>query len=443
MQRSASASATTTATANATTGHRVVPARARIAAELGLVLAISLAVRALFLLVMPESALSLDVRGWKSVALELAEGRNPYATTTRLNWPPLWMLCIDAMSRTARLLEVDFARVLQAFLVSVDLAVAALAYGILRSLAVVDATKIVIFGISLNPILILLNCQHCNFDILVGGLVLAFVAALVCHARQRTATRDATPWLLACFLLGLAVLAKTVPIVLAPLLAIGLDRVSWGKRIFGATLVCFPVLLGLGVVFVLAPNAVIDNVLAYRSAPGSFGWTAILQWLELDSVLAAYSRAFPFALLAMLALVARHVRRHSRQLDGSAIAMLAVILLIAVPTFGPGYGSQYVCWYLPTLVIVAGVTQQMRRPLAILLGIASLVYIFEYALFPAQGAFLLWMTSFAEPIRSWSQAFASPSAQAIARLPFFAASLALIWLLARRVSVSARNGPGR
>ena len=73
--------------------------------------------------------------------------------------------------------------------------------------------RALLVGIALNPVAIILVCQHGNSDVQVGLLVTLAVAALGAHHRSR----DIAAWLGGCLFLGLGVLAKTVPLVLAPL----------------------------------------------------------------------------------------------------------------------------------------------------------------------------------------------------------------------------------
>jgi 4-amino-4-deoxy-L-arabinose transferase-like glycosyltransferase len=59
-------------------------------------------------------------------------------------------------------------------------------------------------GVALNPMAILLVCQHGNSDVHVGLFVTLALAALVVYRRSR----DVLVWLGACLFLGLGVLAK-------------------------------------------------------------------------------------------------------------------------------------------------------------------------------------------------------------------------------------------
>ena len=79
---------------------------------------------------------------------------------------------------------------------------------------------------------ILLVCLHGNSDVNVGLLVTLAVTALIAYSRSR----DIVFWLGGCLLLGIGVLAKTVPLVLAPVLAPGARLAGWAGRVLAAAL---------------------------------------------------------------------------------------------------------------------------------------------------------------------------------------------------------------
>src|SRR6185503_8397760 len=111
------------------------------------------------------------------------------------------------------------------------------------------ATAILVVGICVNPIAVLLICQHGNFDVLVGLWVVLFLTHLVLFQRGE----EARDFLAACAFLGLAILTKTVPLVLIPLLVGAARRVAPRVRAQGAVLLLGPVVLGMSVLYILAP----------------------------------------------------------------------------------------------------------------------------------------------------------------------------------------------
>ena len=81
------------------------------------------------------------------------------------------MQVIFCLSKVATILHVPFFRVLQAFLILIESAVIIQAYQLIREMApATNARAFLIVGIALNPIAILLICQHCNFDVFIIGL---------------------------------------------------------------------------------------------------------------------------------------------------------------------------------------------------------------------------------------------------------------------------------
>src|SRR5262249_28994654 len=203
---------------------------------------------------------------------------------------PLWLVVIWVLDHVSRGLGISFFLTLRLFLIAVESGVVVLLYSFLARVVPGQARRIVIVGISLNPIAILLVCQHGNFDVLVGLTCLAGALALGRYTR----TRDPIMWLVGALCLGLGALAKTVP----PLLARGARLNGWPARWLVLALLLGPAVLGDAVILVLAPHAVVHNVLFYRSQPGSYGITGIARAIGLGSIGDAYARdAFPLVLL--------------------------------------------------------------------------------------------------------------------------------------------------
>src|SRR5262249_51075158 len=155
-----------------------------------------------------------------------------------LNWPPLWLMVIVALQSVADLLNVAFWSVLRVYLVLVESGLVVALYATLVSAGAhrLAVRRALLFGIALDPVAIILVCQHGNSDVQVGLLVTLAVAALGAYRRSH----DVAAWLCGCLLLGLGVLAKTVPLVLAPLLAPGARRASGAGRALGAALFLGP-----------------------------------------------------------------------------------------------------------------------------------------------------------------------------------------------------------
>jgi len=407
------------------------------------VLALGLVARLVVLALLPDGAVSADAHFWEVVAATLRRGLNPYVETNLLNWPPLWMMIIAGLDWTARTLGVPFQRALVGFLLVADLVAMTLTWLLVRRLwPRARAERWVAVGLALNPVSILLCCQHRNFDVLVALSVLAALIALERLARSG-AVED---WLSACAWLGVGVLAKTVPLLLAPLLAPGARR----ARGLGVLLFLGPTALGLGVLTALAPAAVERNVLSYRSASGFYGLTGLFHqagWLQAEALFGRV--AAPLFFLAAALLTAFFLRR-DRPVPPAASAVGAAVLLFAVPVLGPGYAPQYVGWVLPLLTVLAASGEQR---LLVFLGVFAAVLVCtdlaEYALLPTHGAWAL-RGSHSPLLDRWSLAVRTQGGQTFLRLPLFVVSLGLLaellqtwkrWLLEPQARALA-PGPG-
>jgi hypothetical protein len=388
------------------------------------VLAVGWLARAAFILLSSPRARSTDVFSWIAVAHELRAGANPYETTTFLNWPPLWLVVIWILDHVSSALGISFFLTLRLFLILVESGVVVLLYSFLARVAPDQARRIVIVGISLNPIAILLVCQHGNFDVLVGLTCLAGALAIARYSR----TRDAIMWLVGALALGLGALAKTVPLLLAPLLARGARLNGWPARWIALALFVGPALLGDAVILVLAPHAVVHNVLFYRSQPGSYGITGIARAIGVGAIGDGYSRVlFPLVLLAFE--VAAVVMLSRRDLDTRRTLLLAALILFAIPAIGSGYAPQYAYWWLPLLVATYPLFDRGWRLLLLAFYIiAAATYIVEYGLLIDHGAFLIVNDHFKPGVflNDAKLRFSHPTWLTVLRLPLFLASLAVI-----------------
>ena len=212
------------------------PVRRPAVKDIAIVLALSWLARALFVAAIGD-AHSLDVGYWEAVLQAQDEGVNPYVTGV-LNWPPLWLVVIVTVDFLAGLVDVSFWSALRAYLVLVEsLLVVTLYLTLVRTGAERFAVRrALVAGIALNPVAIILVCQHGNSDVQVGFLVTLAIAALISHWRSR----DAVLWLCGCLLVGLAILAKTAPLVLAPILAPGARAATRVGRVLGGVLLLGP-----------------------------------------------------------------------------------------------------------------------------------------------------------------------------------------------------------
>jgi hypothetical protein len=402
--------------------------------DLAIVLATSWIARGLFVAVVGD-AHSVDVGYWEGALEYQDEGRNPYESGV-LNWPPLWLVVIVTLDYAANVVDVSFLSALRLYLVLVESAlVVALYLTLVHAGTRPDAVRrAVLVGIALNPIAILLVCQHGNSDVQVGLLVTLAVAALLAHGRSR----DVVFWLVGCLLLGLGVLAKTVPLVLAPVLAPGARLASWAGRGLGATLLLGPAALGVAVILALAPQAVLDHVIGYRSTRGYFGVSGILDEhfagdlsAKLDGltgidVRARYQTVFTLGVIVLVIWLGRRLWR-ATPLPADRLFLLVAVILMTIVAFGPGYGPQYAYWFLPALVATYVLLDDgWRRLLLAGYVVAAVTYSLEYAFVPWLGSYASEIAPDARWIGDVSEHLDDPQRLTLYRVPLFAAYLVVV-----------------
>jgi hypothetical protein len=286
----------------------------------------------------------------------------------------------------------------------------------------------------------LLVCQHVNFDVLVG--LFALVGALTLAAYRRS--RDALLWLAASLAFGLAALAKTAPLVVAPLLADGAKRNGRVAQLLALALFFGPILLGLAVIFALAPHAVTENVLLYRSARGYFCVTGLLRLAGAQGAERLYtSVGFPLMLSAWFIFGTRALIRRNSEAPG--LILLVASTLLAIPTIGPGYGPQYAYWWMPVLLCTYPLfDREWRVVLALFFAIAVTTYVIEYAFFASQGAYLESVLPGSHFVAHAVSGFTSARWQTLARLPLFLSSLIVLSAAAQRLlGPEPADGAGR
>jgi hypothetical protein len=342
--------------------------------DLVVVLGASLGARAAFIAVF-GNVYSSDVDYWRIVLETLDEGRNPYETGL-LNWPPLWLVLIVGIDAGAELIGISFLSALRVFLIAVECAVVISLYAVLLASGAERASirRALLIGIALNPVAILLVCQHGNSDVIVGLFVVLALGSLLAYGRSR----DVLLWLAACLFVGLGVLAKTVPFVIAPILAPGARSRTHVGTALGVTLVLGPALLGVSIAAAFGPGEVYRHVIRYRSLPGGFG-LAGLRDLADPGLVSVHSWVFLAAIGALIAWLAYRLSREPPAPPATSF-LLAAVLLMLVPVFGPGYGPQYAYWYLPALIgTYVLLDDGWRALLRIAYVVAAVTYIVDYA----------------------------------------------------------------
>jgi hypothetical protein len=387
------------------------------------VLIIAVALRVLFIALLPQSAVSGDLSfNWTRVVALLNADKNPYSASTYLNWPPLWMQMLYALQQLSTFTSLPWLRTVQLFTAFVDV------LGLGAALAMFGraqprVVRALLYGWALNPSAILFSCQHCNFDGLVALFCVLGIGFLIAYERSRLAL----DWLCACLFVGLGILTKTVPFVLVALVAGAARTLDRKSRALGGALVFGPAALGLSVIYVLTPRAVSANVLHYRSYAGYYGITGLLALFGQPTP-DVYAPLFELALVLAMGLCAALI--WTKRLGGPGLLLAAAGLLLFIPTFGPGYGPQYVIWSLPFLAIAPTLCSKLRGRIVIAqLVVTALTSIVEYGLLPSHGA--AWLHFSDSPwLAALSARTFAQGGQTLLRLPLFLVSTATLIALA-------------
>jgi len=192
------------------------------------------------------------------------------------------------------------------------------------------------------PAAILISGYHGNTDCLYAALVLV---AVIAFDRQR--------YFLSGLLLAAALNVKLIPLVLLPLVLIGVPN---RKALLGLTSG-----LALGVVPFVVPAlaagpAMYRNMVAYNSIPDNWGMVAILKscmHIALPgrfaaAMIGAYLAAGRYAVLASVTAVALLSRFRGRLPMATQAALGAALFLLLTP----GFGLQYVVFVAPLLCLV-------------------------------------------------------------------------------------------
>ncbi|MFI5195935.1 MAG: hypothetical protein ACHQD8_02505 [Chitinophagales bacterium] len=399
-----------------------------------LLFTIFILVRLLFIILMPHTY-SKDLYAWLNVIDILKNEGNPYSVTGVLNWPPFWMQVLYGVHIISKFTAVSPTLIIQLVLIGGEAMTLLACYLVLRKFFNVQKpAKVLIFGVALNPVCILLSCQHCNFDVFVGFWVLLFVAALLLFYTGHSPVN----WLIACFFLGIGILTKTVPVILSPLLAIGIRNQKFTTIFFGLMLLFTPVAIGMSIIFSLGHTGVINHVISYRSMSGWYGFTGILGLLKTDALIDLYRKLSPIIISGSL-LYLTWWGYHTQILKPKRLIIISLLFLIAIPTFGPGYSPPYINWYFPLAVILYCISSRgLKNFLALGYAVLALTYITEYAFFDSHGAFLTKFFPSAK-MSGLSDMLGSQKMQVLIRLPMFVFYISLFVLLVSAMFTSGKS----
>lgn len=215
------------------------------------------------------------------------------------------------------------------------------------------------FQYACNPLVLMISAIHAQ----VEPVSLVFLAGAYLAARSRHGVAAGA-------LFGLALSAKSWPIILLPVLLAMLP--TWRQRLYGLVAAGAVPLLFLASLPLVVDTSVEDitNVAGYlggvRPIVGEWGWTAWLtggDW----ALVPAYSKYGQLALYSTLLLVGWLWRRADR-------VDLTTAMLLAFMIVTPRMGAQYLMWFAPFLI--ARPTRWTQPALAVAAAWAGTGYIF-------------------------------------------------------------------
>ncbi len=379
--------------------------------------------RILALVVFNSEIRSLDHLFWVRVITVWQQGGNPYAETNHLNWPPFWPFTLVILDYIANLTKLNLVFLIRFFLVLTEASLLFISYRFLVKNYSKDSVQELILIYILCPIPLILVTVHCNFDVLVGLFVFLGLSSLASY--QELA--KPSDWLRGCAYLGLGILTKTIPLILAPLLLCNIKKLKLKILIFGVALLLFPTLLSISYLYYLSPQTTIDHVIAYRSYPGFYGVTGLLYLFGEKEFVLVYQKIF-FVFLLLVSIGASFYFIRVRTIALPRIFLFSAIILLMIPNLGSGYGPQYAFWSLPLIaVIMAFASRDLRLVIYCWLVVISITYLVEYSISDTHGSLLGYFTNW--NITEISQKWSSRTGQTLLRLPQFGASLVLLYFL--------------
>ena len=315
------------------------------------VLLLALVARLLPMLLLPVGA-GYDIDSFRLVADALLNGEDVYTSAAfgRHPYLPMQMYAIGAALWATRWLPFPFVVLIKAPAVLADLFITALIYraGRRQTQSVARSAYWALL-FALNPISILVSAYHGQFDA-VSVLLLFAAWYLWQFGRRGGATSVA---------LGFAILNKTWPIVLLPVLLIRLRGLRRKVLLTTGTLL-IPLLLTLAYVLVFDadPEPMLSRALTHTGNPGFWGATALL------AVAAKYQSAAQSLfdvivagrrwLILAAGLAALWQTRRQSVADALTTTILSVFVVTA------GIGLQWLLWVIP-FALVADDLRWLKR----------------------------------------------------------------------------------
>ncbi len=250
------------------------------------------------------------------------------------NQPPLAIALIDWWARMADWTGVPFRTMLRLWSSIADALSLLVVVQLVRRVRGMEAPCVALIAMAACPVSIFVSGFHGNSDPIMMLLVVLSLYGL--EVLDSPAVCGLA--------LGLAIEIKIVPAILV--LALLLYVRSWRGRMVCAGTIALAAILPALPYLLADPGEVARKVLGYRSFPGAWGVTALL-----NSKL-QYEDWGRFVLVGVLVLVSiwlNYPRPRARLFDQWGILFFLFLLLT------PGFGTQYLAWLVPWVITLGPV----------------------------------------------------------------------------------------
>jgi hypothetical protein len=271
----------------------------------------------------------------------------PYNNT--FNNPPFMIHALRALDWLATKTHLAFPFWLRFVSTLADVGTFAVMYRVIKRFLPDCKATAVILLLALSPIAIVISGFHGSTASEMVFLLVLSVYLLEDRARV----------ILAGAMFGMALNVKVSALMLAP--AILLYLPNWRTRIkfFGATAAV--IFIGSLPFLLQEPKIILHDVLGYSSIYGNWGWTSLMsRWyptppqfarepFEVISIHGVFATTAKWLMLLIIAVSS--VLMNRRRPKPSLFLQCGLIISVFL-VFTPGFGSQYMMWLLPWIVIL-------------------------------------------------------------------------------------------
>ncbi len=287
-----------------------------------------------------------DTKSFKIAADLMSQGKIVYEHTKRYNYPPLWMWVLLLIQMLTDVSHLPFAVLVKLPAILADSGICLLIYVLfLRSESGERAAMAGALFYALNPVAILISGHHGQF-----GSVWVFFCLLAWYFWNSRKMEESA--FLSGLALGIAILFKPIPVILLPVF-VGRLRTARQRFVF-STLALFPVVAATLPYFLIAPSALLENVILYSSNYGSWGY-------GYPVVLVILRRIVHYDFFNMLITITENYGKYFLLLVlfyqwifvCPRISLISAITLVFATLYfcSSGFGVQYLIWILPFAII--------------------------------------------------------------------------------------------